>query len=569
MRRCFVLVRLVSVSALTITALVVMGQSPAHAAVKQDWFSDVFAIHTDEGGRPTIHSLDAQNSFATFNMHAWVSAVGGPTSGAQWEHLVADYNGDGYADLYLVNRNMAGKTVVSIVNGATNYSTFLVHAQTALHATDASTWEMQVGDYDLDGRGDLFAIERNDGGRTAVHVMPAATNFSTFLIQVKSGMHSTADPAWDVRVGNYDEDGRSDLIVINKNDAGKTAVHVLSSMSRYQDFVLHSVSGIHATTAAQWELQIGDFEGDGYADLYAIDKDDQGKTAVHVLSGASDYKQFEAQSLTPMFSTITDPLWEFRVEAAFANDPEERSQAGVGVDARTGDTCSSTSVKSTVAFRSRKSEYQIYVYTDGEQGSSETGDETHKVTIGHHEVDIISCKDSGQWRVWYRDFDETHLDLSFVPTYDDDPKKRKISVQPASGAEGLAAMPFRVAGGRIALSPVKCATERQPITVLGVMDGLTRLPWPTKDPRFYAAKKLFKYLIPDSPGPTYRCGALGSNMRLNFHFNDRGKVVLDNTSAKVERTQKLIGYSGQIDCGHDTCQKGWVTVMRLLDAEVA
>ena len=99
--------------------------------------------------------------------------------------FLADWNGDGIADLiYVRNNTNAAQTQIQILNGATNFTTDLLPLTSiGLHQTD-TTWTFGVGDYNADGKLDLYAINQSGTGSntTEIHILSGADNFQTFLL---------------------------------------------------------------------------------------------------------------------------------------------------------------------------------------------------------------------------------------------------------------------------------------------------------------------------------------------------------------------------------------------------
>jgi hypothetical protein len=223
-------------------------------------------------------------------------------------HALADFDGDGTADIVAVTRRDGTKTSIHVLSGASGHQRFVHQTVTALHATD-SNWVFKMADIDHDGRMDLVAINRKDGDRTAIHVLSFASNYQQFVLQVKTALHAT-DDNWSFDLADIDHDGYADLVAINRKDGDRTAVHVLSFASNYQRFIVQVRTALHATDE-NWRLMTGDFDGDNRADLVAVNCKDGDKTAVHVLSFASNFQNFIVQVRTALHST--DANWDFGV----------------------------------------------------------------------------------------------------------------------------------------------------------------------------------------------------------------------------------------------------------------
>lgn len=299
-----------------IFAAPITSGEPAAALAVDDGRSDVFAINTNDNGMTAVHVLDAVGTYQSFSLHALTAL--GTTQSPNWRLFAADYNGDRVTDLYATNADDGGRTAVHVLNGADNFQTFLVHSLSDLPATVGDDWTLTAGDYDGDGRGDLFAIDRDDNGESSVQVLSAASGFTQYLESTTVLWHATPSALWDWDTGDFDHDGTVDLFAINKDDGGSTAVHVLSGASSFQRFLLQTRTAMGVTTNPVFELEVGDHDGDGRADVYLLHRSDTGRTAVHVLPAANNFQAYSVHALSAMHAT-TDPVWTLQV--AVTSDP--------------------------------------------------------------------------------------------------------------------------------------------------------------------------------------------------------------------------------------------------------
>jgi hypothetical protein len=150
-----------------------------------------------------------------------------------------------------------------------------------------------AGNYD--GGAALIGIKvRGTGtGNVEVHVLSAASNYQQYVLQTGTPI-TEADGAGNYgawAVGDVDGDGRADLIGIKvrNTDTGKVEAHVLSAASNYQQFVLQTGTPITEADGAgnygAWPT--GNYDGDGRADLIGIKvrNTGTGNVEVRVLDG--------------------------------------------------------------------------------------------------------------------------------------------------------------------------------------------------------------------------------------------------------------------------------------------
>src|SRR5262249_11094573 len=133
---------------------------------------------------------------------------------------------------------------------------------------------------------------------TEIHVLNGATNFQTFLEHTGTGLHETGDEA-SLSLQDFNHDGKLDLVYIKKysTGTGSTEIHVLDGASRYQNFIVHTGTVLPAT-GTDGEFQWGDYNRDGVLDLFYIKKSvtGSGHTEVHVLDGKSNFQRFSLQA---------------------------------------------------------------------------------------------------------------------------------------------------------------------------------------------------------------------------------------------------------------------------------
>ncbi|AGK95421.1 FG-GAP-like repeat-containing protein [Clostridium pasteurianum] len=222
-----------------------------------------------------------------------------------WSFASGDYNNDGKADIYCVKRNGANaKTEVHVLNGANNFQSFLLETATALPQATDGNWKFALGDYNNDGKPDLYCIKENGGNaKTEVHILNGADNFQSFLLQTATALPQATDGNWEFALGDYNNDGKPDLYCIKENGGNaKTEVHILNGANNFQSFLLETATALPQTDS-NWAFGISDYNNDGKPDLYCIKRNGAGATEVHTLNGANNFQSFLFESATPMEPT--------------------------------------------------------------------------------------------------------------------------------------------------------------------------------------------------------------------------------------------------------------------------
>jgi kumamolisin len=250
-----------------------------------------------------VHVLARASDYQTFLLHIGTAITEQDAVENFVGYALADYNGDGNPDLFALKAKATGtgKLEVHILGGADNYQSFLLHTGTPILEQDALEHFVayMLGDYNGDGRPDLFCLKARETGtgRLEVHVLSGADNYQRFLLQIGTPIveQDAAEHYVGYALGQVNEDGRPDLFCLKASDTGtgRLEVHVLSAASNYQSFLIQTGTPIAEQDAAQHfsGYALGDLNADGYMDLFCL-KDKEtgtGRLELHVLNGARYY----------------------------------------------------------------------------------------------------------------------------------------------------------------------------------------------------------------------------------------------------------------------------------------
>lgn len=228
-----------------------------------------------------------------------------------WNFEIEDYNGDGIKDIFAINQQGDSSTEITILNGADNYQSYLLQTATALDKTGDS-WHFEVGDYNNDGKIDIYAINQPGSEGTAVYLLDGATQYNNQLLLGQTSWGQNGQK-WDFGLADYNNDNYVDLFAIDRKGAENTpVVRIFDGANRYETMLLKQViTGLNTTDYHNWEFELEDYDGDDQIDIFAINKQGSSKTEVNILNGNNQYHEFLLQANTKLWKT--NHHWDFEV----------------------------------------------------------------------------------------------------------------------------------------------------------------------------------------------------------------------------------------------------------------
>ena len=198
-----------------------------------------------------------------------------------------DFNGDGRED-FLLRYTYGGSVTAYLLlannSGGFNYAVDITNS----YGMDSYKWQyaaINPGDFNGDGKQDLFL----QVPFSAVQQAPAKYNAYTLIADAYGGFSQLQDIAYStgissygwgftVRVGDFNGDGKSDLLLPNQNNADSSG----SNPPTYWASVVYAdtygftyasnIPNSSALTSSQWAtaaLTLADYNGDGYTDVLA------------------------------------------------------------------------------------------------------------------------------------------------------------------------------------------------------------------------------------------------------------------------------------------------------------
>jgi len=174
-----------------------------------------FMADVDMDTRPDLVVVEASGTpirlvvftFESGYHSSLVYLTGGGSASAASTFAMGDYDRDGIPDFYVVDPSVGGDTVVKVWDGASGYSQLTLNAGTGLGERPDTGFAL--GDRDLDGLPDIFAV---DG--SGVSVLTGASDYSTTIDFAGAAAGSGSDR---IMVGDYEGDGREDIYRLEPN----------------------------------------------------------------------------------------------------------------------------------------------------------------------------------------------------------------------------------------------------------------------------------------------------------------------------------------------------------------
>jgi len=226
----------------------------AHGDYDSDGDQDVFVSHwrTDKGAsRQYLFTYD-NGIFSNTAVDAGISHKGRDLSA-----IFADYDNDGYLDLYITNTQM------NRLYHNTGEGTYYDVTFSAGFSMESKGHAALFADLDLEGDLDLFIAT---GSKNRLYRNNSDKTFSEIADEVGISDDENILNSRDAAFADFDDDGDIDIFIVNQNGSNQYYDNLRQSYFRNITEQKGLVTGGGSSAVA-----VGDYNNDGYLDLFLTD----------------------------------------------------------------------------------------------------------------------------------------------------------------------------------------------------------------------------------------------------------------------------------------------------------
>lgn len=224
-----------------------------------DGFLDLYVGNRDEFQGNRLYHNNGDGTFTEVTETAKVTNTGKLALTVSW----LDFNNDGFQDIYCANDLMKGNTLFKN-NGD---GTFIDISASSGVDLQMACMGIAVGDYNDDGWVDMYLTNGPDGNRLLKNNGNNTFSEVAGLLGINIGKI-----CWGSNFIDYDNDGDLDLFVCVSNgiSGNPTREDILFWNKGNGTFAQALTTGIESDTSFSYGNAIGDYNNDGYSDIVIL-----------------------------------------------------------------------------------------------------------------------------------------------------------------------------------------------------------------------------------------------------------------------------------------------------------
>ncbi|HEY4096848.1 MAG TPA: fibronectin type III domain-containing protein [Baekduia sp.] len=260
-----------------------------------DGKSDLLAVTGTGNGQPSLYLLRSTGT----SLAAPVLINQPPAANWKWDKLdwlSGDLDGDGKDDVIAIAKDSDGHPVVTWFRSTSTTTTPSVADPVAVKDLPKPGWTVgatkwSVGDYNNDGKDDLFVASGGPAVPVAMYLL-LATGSGALANPTLVKQPPAASWKWDrlqFLSGDYDGDGKDDVIAVSRGGDGAPALSALRSTSSGSTASLADPVGLVSEPAPSWNVDhlkwaVVDANGDGKDDVLGVSGSATDPSALYVFA---------------------------------------------------------------------------------------------------------------------------------------------------------------------------------------------------------------------------------------------------------------------------------------------